>query len=60
MARRAWVQRRRRRLPSRLPSRHQGNDPSVITVGSVNVKGTNARDDDTVNRFSARPNPWHL
>ena len=31
-----------------------GNDPSVITVGSVNFKGTTARSDDTVNMFSSR------
>ena len=31
-----------------------GNDPSVITVGSVNFKGTTARADDIVNMFSSR------
>ncbi len=31
-----------------------GNDPSVITVGSVNFKNTTARADDTVNFFSSR------
>ena len=31
-----------------------GNDPTVITVGSVNTKGTAARSDDTVNHFSSR------
>lgn len=31
-----------------------GNDPSVITVGSVNFHGTVARGDDTVNNFSSR------
>jgi serine protease AprX len=31
-----------------------GNDPSVITVGAVNYKGTNARSDDSVNLFSSR------
>ena len=31
-----------------------GNDPSVITVGSANIKGTAARSDDTVNFFSSR------
>ena len=31
-----------------------GNDPSVITVGAVNFKGTTERSDDTVNNFSSR------
>ncbi len=31
-----------------------GHEPSVITVGSVNMKGTVARADDTVNLFSSR------
>jgi serine protease AprX len=31
-----------------------GNDPSVITVGAVNFKGTSARGDDAVNFFSSR------
>jgi serine protease AprX len=31
-----------------------GHDPSVITVGSVNMKGTAARSDDVVNNFSSR------
>ena len=31
-----------------------GNDPSVITVGSVNTKNTTARADDVVNFFSSR------
>ena len=31
-----------------------GNDPSVITVGSVNTKGTHSRNDDVVNQFSSR------
>ena len=31
-----------------------GNDPSVITVGSVNTLGTIARGDDRVNNFSSR------
>ena len=31
-----------------------GNDPSVITVGSVNVQNTVGRGDDTVNNFSSR------
>ena len=31
-----------------------GNDPSVITVGAVNFKGTTARSDDNVNMFSSR------
>ena len=31
-----------------------GNDPSVITVGSVNTRGTALRADDTVNLFSSR------
>jgi subtilisin family serine protease len=31
-----------------------GHDPSVITVGSANTKGTAARSDDTVNFFSSR------
>ena len=31
-----------------------GNDPSVITIGSVNTKGTASRSDDTVNFFSSR------
>ena len=31
-----------------------GNDPSVITVGSVNLHDTVVRDDDTINGFSAR------
>ena len=31
-----------------------GNDPSVITVGSANTKGTVARADDVVNAFSSR------
>src|SRR5262249_4033560 len=31
-----------------------GNDPSVITVGSVNPFNTAARSDDAVNRFSSR------
>jgi subtilisin family serine protease len=31
-----------------------GNDPSVITVGSVNTKGSAVRGDDTVNFFSSR------
>ncbi len=31
-----------------------GNDPSVITVGAVNFKGTTARGDDVVNNFSSR------
>jgi serine protease AprX len=31
-----------------------GNDPSVITVGSVNTQGTAARGDDSVNFFSSR------
>jgi serine protease AprX len=31
-----------------------GHDPNVITVGSANAKGTNARSDDTINFFSSR------
>jgi serine protease AprX len=31
-----------------------GNEPSVITVGSVNTKGTASRSDDVVNNFSSR------
>ncbi len=31
-----------------------GNEPSVITVGSVNTKGTALRSDDSVNLFSSR------
>ncbi len=31
-----------------------GHDPSVITVGSANTKGTAVRNDDTVNLFSSR------
>ena len=31
-----------------------GNDPSVITVGAVNFKGTTARADDSVTDFSSR------
>jgi serine protease AprX len=31
-----------------------GHDPSVITVGSVNMKGTAVRSDDVVNNFSSR------
>ena len=31
-----------------------GNDPSVITVGSANTKGTIARGDDSINNFSSR------
>ncbi|CAG0946100.1 partial serine protease AprX, partial [Gammaproteobacteria bacterium] len=31
-----------------------GNDPSVITVGAVNTKGTGPRGDDSVNFFSSR------
>ena len=31
-----------------------GNDPTVITVGAVNFKGTVGRGDDVVNNFSAR------
>src|SRR6185436_16709285 len=31
-----------------------GIDPSVITVGAVNFKGTLARSDDSVNLFSSR------
>jgi hypothetical protein len=31
-----------------------GNDPSVITVGAVNIHDTTARGDDTVNNFSSR------
>ncbi len=31
-----------------------GNDPSVITVGAVNFKDTQARGDDSVNLFSSR------
>ena len=31
-----------------------GNDPSVITVGAVNLKGTAGRADDSVNFFSSR------
>jgi serine protease AprX len=31
-----------------------GNDPSVITVGSINFKNTTARSDDSVNMFSSR------
>ena len=31
-----------------------GNDPSVITVGSANTKGTITRGDDSVNNFSSR------
>ncbi len=31
-----------------------GNDPSVITVGAANFKGTVARGDDVVNNFSSR------
>ena len=31
-----------------------GNDPSVITVGAVNTKGTALRGDDSVNLFSSR------
>ena len=31
-----------------------GNDPSVITVGAVNMHGTNGRSDDTVDLFSSR------
>lgn len=31
-----------------------GNDPSVITVGAVNHKGSHARSDDNVNHFSSR------
>jgi subtilisin family serine protease len=31
-----------------------GNDPSVITVGSANIKGTAVRSDDSVNFFSSR------
>jgi serine protease AprX len=31
-----------------------GHDPSVITVGSVNMKGTATRGDDVVNNFSSR------
>jgi serine protease AprX len=30
------------------------NEPSAITVGSVNFKGTSGRADDTVNNFSSR------
>ena len=29
-----------------------GHDPSVITVGAVNLKGTEVRSDDVVTRFS--------
>ena len=31
-----------------------GHEPSVITVGSANTKGTAARTDDSVNFFSSR------
>ena len=31
-----------------------GHEPSVITVGSVNTKGTTSRGDDVVNNFSSR------
>ena len=31
-----------------------GHDPSVITVGSANTKGTDGRGDDVVNGFSSR------
>ena len=31
-----------------------GNDPSVITVGAVNIKSTIARSDDSVTLFSSR------
>ena len=31
-----------------------GHEPSVITVGSVNTKGTTGRGDDVVNNFSSR------
>ena len=31
-----------------------GHDPSVITVGAVNLKGTDVRSDDVVTRFSAK------
>jgi len=31
-----------------------GNDPSVITVGAANFKGTNVRSDDVVTAFSSR------
>ncbi|MEY3251614.1 MAG: hypothetical protein RL227_587, partial [Pseudomonadota bacterium] len=31
-----------------------GNDPTVITVGAVNFKATNGRNDDTVTFFSSR------
>jgi subtilisin family serine protease len=37
-----------------------GHDPSVITVGSSNDKGTVARNDDLVNRFSSRGPPRRI
>ena len=36
-----------------------GNAPSAITVGAVNTKGTESRDDDEVAKYSSRGPTWY-